>query len=124
MTSKEQRFWLLFGEYERLVEEESFSLKEHNLPYMDTILRRKQSVLEAMSLLEESIDNTRDDWPEFQQRLRAVKGKQASNIRLLNELREDVGSEIKAMSARQSRLKQFRHSYTQEREPFPSRYMA
>ena len=124
MTSREQRFWLLFGEYERLVDEESFSLKEHNLAYMETVLKRKQSVLEAMSLLEQGIDRDRDDWPEFQDRLKAVKGRQAGNAQLLEELRDDIQSELKSMDAHQARLKQFRHSYGQERAPLSSRYMA
>ena len=90
MTPDEQRFWLLFGEYERLVEEETFALKEQNFDYVQTVLNKKQAILRSLSSLEETIDAHRDDWQDLEVRLGAVQSRQKGNSVFLDEMIHDV----------------------------------
>lgn len=111
MTSDEQRFWLLFGEYERLVEEETFALQEQNFDYVQTVLNKKQAVLRSLSLLEETIDAHRDDWQDLEVRLGAVKSRQKNNSALLDEMMVDVKGGLERADISQNRLQCLRSAY-------------
>jgi len=111
MTPDEQRFWLLFGEYERLVEEETFALQEQNFDYVQTVLNKKQAVLRSLSSLEETIDAHRDDWQDLEVRLGAVRSRQKGNSVLLDEMMHDVQGDLERADVNQNRLQGVRSAY-------------
>lgn len=128
MTPDEQRFWLLFGEYERLVEEETFALKEQNFDYVQTVLNKKQAILRSLSSLEETIDAHRDDWQDLEVRLGAVQSRQKGNSVLLDEMMHDVQGDLERVDVKQNRLQGVRSAYVgrlrEGRKHTGSRYLA
>jgi mevalonate kinase len=111
MTPNEQRFWLLFAEYERLVSEETFALHEQNFDYVQTVLDKKQTVLKALSRLEETIDAHRDDWEDLEIRLNALHSRQQGNSVMLEELMEDAQEVLEHMDIKKNRLQGLRSAY-------------
>lgn len=126
MTPDEQRFWLLFGEYERLVSEETFALKEQNFDYVHVVLNKKQAVLQALSLLEKTIDAHRDDWKDLEVRLGAVRSRQEGNTAMLEELMKDVQHDLDRVDIHSNRLQSLRSTYVgpSQRERHSSSYFA
>ena len=111
MKGDEKRLTRLFSDYEKLVREEEFALKNRNFDYADSLFSGKGKILEGIAQTAKVLGIKRGQSPRWDARLDRLVEQQQTNLKFLNQLMADNQKEIKAGNYEQNRFRKFRRAY-------------
>lgn len=110
----ERRFWLLVGEYDRLLEALASAIELKDFDLVLSIQVRQDSILKAIMAHEALLDHT----PQSHEALQALTQKQRLQHEGLGFLLKDVRSEIQKLNRKAITSQQVSKAYSKSFEVF------
>ncbi len=111
MKRDENRLTRLFSDYDKLMEEEEFALKNRNFDYADTLIPDKGNILDEIARTAKTLGIKRGQSPGWDARLDRLVERQQSNLDFLNQLMTENQKEIKAGNLERNRFRKIRRAY-------------
>tara|TARA_B100001248_G_scaffold220746_1_gene176641 strand:- start:89342 stop:89764 length:423 start_codon:yes stop_codon:yes gene_type:complete len=106
-----QRFFRLLSNFESLVEEENFALKEHNFDYIGKLLNQKDTLLKGLIEAKEAAGLGPQKNQELDQRIKLLFKNQEENNVLLRDMMSHTQAELAECYQARKQIKGVQSAY-------------
>lgn len=108
LSALERRFWLLMGEYDRLLQSLNYAIELRDFDLILSIQTRQDSILKALMALEGVLDHN----PQYKDALQSLTQGQISNHKGIECLLKDLSKEMQQLNRKATTIQQVAATYS------------